>query len=235
MADASVRVAAWRTRLEHPCWTAEPNEGHRALVELERRGRLHALITQNVDGLHQRAGSSPERVVEIHGSMWEVVCMSCSARAPMEQALARVRGGEDDPGCRGCGGVLKSATVSFGQSLAPEVLAHAREAAQECDVFLAIGTSLAVYPAAYLPRHALAAGARLAILNAEPTPLDARADYVGRGSLGRLLPELIRVLDAPGDLCSDGSADQLADDVRSPGRAPAPELGAVGTQHGALG
>src|SRR4029077_6368959 len=131
---------AWQSRLESPAWTAEPNAGHRALVHLERRGKLHTLITQNVDGLHQKAGSDPARVVEVHGTTREVTCLSCGERAPMERALARVRAGEADPPCRSCGGILKSATISFGQGLVQEDIARADRAARTCDLMLAIGT-----------------------------------------------------------------------------------------------
>jgi NAD-dependent deacetylase len=190
MSDPEVRVLAWQARLEHPAWTAAPNAGHRALAELERKTGLDMLITQNIDGLHQLAGSSPDVVVEIHGTMREVVCMSCGDRAPMERALERVRRGEEDPACRACGGILKSATISFGQSLVPHDVARAQRAASACDVFLAIGTSLVVYPVAYLPQRALDAGARLAIFNAEPTPYDRRAHAVIRAPLGRSLAAL---------------------------------------------
>ncbi len=193
MSDPEVRVAAWQSRLEHPAWTAEPNAGHVALAELERKGRLHTLVTQNIDGLHQRAGSSPGIVVEIHGTVHEVVCMSCGERAPMQRALDRVRAGEADPPCRSCGGILKSATISFGQSLVPEDLARAQRAAQGCDAFLAVGTSLTVYPVAYLPELALAAGARLVILNGEPTPYDGQADAVFRDRTGDVLPRLVEL------------------------------------------
>ena len=107
VADPEVRRRAWQSRLDSPAWGAQPNAGHRALVALERRGKLDTLITQNIDGLHQAAGSSPERVVEVHGTMREVVCLACGERAPMERALARVRAGEEDPPCRTCGGILK--------------------------------------------------------------------------------------------------------------------------------
>lgn len=157
MADPEVRKVAWRTRLEHPAWRACPNAGHVALADLERKDKLHTLVTQNIDGLHQMAGSSPDILIEIHGTLREVVCMSCNERAPMG-ALDRVRAGEEDPACRSCGGVLKSATISFGQSLVQEVLERAMRAAEDSDVFLAIGTSLSVYPAAYLPNRTLAAG-----------------------------------------------------------------------------
>jgi NAD-dependent deacetylase len=191
MNDPEVRVASWQARLVHPAWTAQPNAAHRALADLERKGHLDTLVTQNIDGLHQRAGSSPERVIEIHGTMREVVCMACGERAPMERALDRVRAGEADPPCRSCGGILKSATISFGQNLVAEDLARAEKAARNCDLFLALGTTLTVYPVAALPAVALDAGARLVIVNAEPTPYDPRADAVFRGNLGDVVPTLV--------------------------------------------
>jgi NAD-dependent deacetylase len=191
MADPDVRKRAWQSRVESPAWHAEPNAGHRALVDLERRGNLDTLITQNIDGLHRKAGSSPERIIEIHGTMREVVCMACGERAAMERALARVRAGEDDPACRSCGGVLKSATISFGQGLVQEDLLRAQEAAERCDLMLAIGTTLAVYPIAGVVPVAKRAGARVVILNAEPTQMDQMADAVLRSSIGETLPRLI--------------------------------------------
>jgi len=191
MADPEVRRQAWRNRLESPTWRAEPNPGHHAIVEIERRGKLHALVTQNIDELHQRAGNDPAKVVEIHGTMRHVVCMSCGERAPMERALARVRAGEEDPPCRTCGGILKSATISFGQNLVAEDLERAHRAAESCDLLLAVGSSLTVYPAAGLVPVAQAAGARLVIVNAEPTPYDAGADAVLRGSISEVLPALV--------------------------------------------
>lgn len=191
MADPDVRRRAWLSRLEHPAWRAEPNEGHKALVELERRGCLDTIITQNVDGLHQRAGSSPERVVEVHGTIWDVVCMSCGERAAMERALARVRSGEEDPACRSCGGILKSATISFGQALVPADIIRAREAARRADLMLAIGTTLAVYPVAGVVPEAKEVGARVIIVNAESTAMDQLADAVLRGPIGTILPRLI--------------------------------------------
>jgi NAD-dependent deacetylase len=190
VADPEVRRRAWRSRLESPAWSAQPNLGHRALVALERRGKLDTLITQNIDGLHQAAGSSPERVVEVHGTMREVVCLACGQRAPMERALARVRAGEDDPPCRTCGGILKSATISFGQSLVPEDLRRAELAARRCDLMLAVGTKLSVWPVAGVVPVAKEAGARVVIVNAEPTEMDAMADAVLRGSIGDILPRL---------------------------------------------
>lgn len=192
MSDREVRVAAWQSRLEHPAWTAQPNTGHLALAELERKGRLHTLVTQNIDGLHQRAGSSPEVVVEIHGTVHDVVCMSCGERAPMQRALDRVRAGEEDPSCRTCGGILKSATISFGQSLDAAVLTRAQAVAQDCDLLLAAGSSLTVYPAAGLVAVAAEAGASVLVCNAEATPYDGVAAAVLRGPLGELLPTLVQ-------------------------------------------
>ena len=191
VADPAVRVRAWRNRRDHPAWTAEPNAAHVALVELERAGRLRALLTQNIDELHQRAGSSPELVLELHGTVWQAECLSCGDRQPMAAVIGRVDAGEDDPSCLRCGGIVKSATISFGQSLDPMVLQAAIRAAQECDVFLAVGTSLSVYPAAGLCDIAQARGARLVVVNAEPTPYDDQADAVLRDPIGAVLPALV--------------------------------------------
>ena len=191
VADPQLRVEAWQRRLAHDTWTAVPNAGHLALAELEQTGRVEAIVTQNIDGLHQRAGSSPQVVVEIHGTIWQVECLGCDRRTPMQATLDRVRAGEADPPCLACGGLLKSATVSFGQSLVPAVLHRAQQAAQSCDLFLAVGTSLTVQPAAGLCRVAQGSGARLVILNAEPTPYDDRADAVLRDPISTVLPQLV--------------------------------------------
>jgi NAD-dependent deacetylase len=197
MADPSVRQRSWRSRLESPTWQAEPNAGHRALVELERRGTLHTLVTQNVDGLHQAAGTGPDRIVEIHGTMREAVCLSCGARTPMDDILVRVGAGEDDPACTEatpsgtCGGILKSATISFGQDLVFEDLMRAEEAARTCDLLLAVGSTLSVYPAAGLVPIAHLAGAHVVIVNGEPTEYDSLADVVVRGSIGESLPAIV--------------------------------------------
>ena len=194
MADPELRVQAWQTRLNHPSRDAKPNAAHHALVDLERKGKLHALITQNIDGLHRAAGTSPDITIEIHGTMREVVCMSCGDRAPMERALDRVRAGEQDPPCKTCGGILKSATISFGQNLVPGDLDRAQRAAETCDLFIAVGTSLTVLPVAYLPQIAVSSGADVAILNAEPTPYDDLARWVLREPLSAGIPALVRAL-----------------------------------------
>ncbi|MBV9412035.1 MAG: Sir2 family NAD-dependent protein deacetylase [Acidimicrobiia bacterium] len=190
--DPEIRKRSWRDRLESPRWKAKPNAGHLALVDLERQGKLHTLVTQNVDGLHLLAGSGADKVVEIHGTMLEVECLSCGERAPMERALARVRGGEEDPPCRTCGGILKSATISFGQNLVAEDLMRAQLAAETCDLLLAVGSSLGVYPAAGMVPIAKESGAALIIVNAEPTPFDDMADAVLRGSISEILPALVK-------------------------------------------
>lgn len=194
VSDPELRRRAWKLRLEHPAWKARPNPAHLALADLEHRVRLDLLVTQNIDGLHHAAGNSPDRIIEIHGTLREYMCLSCGSRGPMEQALDRVRAGEDDPSCLRCGGILKSATVSFGQSLDPVDLARAAEAAATSDLFLAVGTSLTVFPAAGLPEIAASNGARVVVVNAEPTPLDGQAASVFRGSVSTILPALLSLL-----------------------------------------
>ena len=188
LADTRVRAAAWQSRLHSPTWAAQPNRGHRALVALERRGKLHALITQNIDELHRIAGNSPQRIIEVHGTMRRVMCWGCGARTPKQGVLQRVRDGEADPACLACGGILKSDTISFGQALVPEVIERAMAAASEADVLLAVGSTLQVYPAAGVVPLARDAGARIVIVNDQPTPLDDLADTVIRTPIGEALP-----------------------------------------------
>lgn len=190
LADPDVRRAAWQARLEHSAWTAQPNRGHHALVALERRGKLYALITQNIDELHQRAGNSPERVIEVHGTVRRAMCWGCGWRGPMLDVLQRVRAGEADPPCRLCGGILKSDTISFGQALVPQVIDRAMQAAAEADLMLAVGTTLQVYPVAGSVEVAHQAGARVLIMNDQPTPLDDLAALLLRGPIGELLPAI---------------------------------------------
>jgi len=191
LADPDVRERAWRERRDNGGWDAQPTAGHRALVDLERSGRLRALLTQNIDGLHQKAGSggiSP--VVELHGTMHEVECLSCGDRTPTPEVLRRVDAGEPDPPCLLCGGILKTATISFGQDLRWDVLAAAESAARDADLLLAVGTSLTVHPAAGLAGIPLETGARLVVVNAEPTPYDVVAHAVLREPIGEVLPAL---------------------------------------------
>jgi len=189
--DPEVRVAAWENRLNTPAWTAEPNPGHGAIVELERRGQLHGLVTQNIDGLHQKAGNDPGRVIEVHGTVWFTRCWDCEDRRPMAESLDRVRAGEADPPCLVCGGILKSDTISFGQALVPEVIDRALTVSEECDVMLAVGSTLSVFPAANCVPRAKAAGAQVIIVNGDETAMDRYADWLLMGRIGEILPSLV--------------------------------------------
>ena len=191
VSDAEVRARSWQWRLQTAGERFDPNPGHHALVELERRGNLELLITQNVDGLHLAAGTSREKLVEIHGTTRDVVCLSCDERAPMERALDRVRSGEADPPCRSCGGILKSATISFGQGLVAEDLARADAAARRADLVMAVGTTLGVYPIANVVPLGKAHGATVVIVNGGPTEMDDLADVRLEGSISELLPALV--------------------------------------------
>jgi NAD-dependent deacetylase len=200
LADGDIRQQVWQTRLHSPAWTAVPNPGHLALVALERQGRLAAIVTQNIDGMHQRAGSDPASVIEIHGTMREVTCWSCGLRSPMAPVLERVRNGEADPHCTAtasdndavCGGILKSATISFGQALDPAVLDRATAAVQRADLLLVIGSTLTVHPAAGLVPLAARCGAPIVIVNAAPTPYDDLAVAVVRTPISEALPTMLR-------------------------------------------
>jgi NAD-dependent deacetylase len=198
VADPQLRVRSWPARRDNPAWTAEPNPGHRALVDLERAGRSVRILTQNIDRLHQRAGSSERKVLELHGNMFGVVCVSCDARATMRETLDRVAAGEPDPPCAECGGILKSTTIMFGQPLDEQVIGEAATYAQNCAIFLAVGTSLTVHPVAGLCEIAVGAGADLVIVNAEPTPYDGLATEVIRDPISEALPRIVSQLTAAG-------------------------------------
>lgn len=192
--DPEVRRRSWRSRGEHPAWRAEPNAAHKALAQLARSTIDTQIVTQNIDGLHQKAGVPADRVIELHGTMFSVVCVSCGDRSPMAGALARVEAGEEDPDCRRCGGILKSATVMFGQQLDSGVFFRAEQAARRCDLFLAIGSTLTVEPAASLCGVAAGAGAALVIVNADATPYDGLAGEVIREPIGTAIPRIARQL-----------------------------------------
>lgn len=205
LADPGIRREAWRIRREHATWSARPSRGHYALVELETTGKLRGIITQNIDGLHQLAGSSEELVVELQGSLYEVECLSCGARSAMSDTLERVAAGEEDPACLRCGGILKAGTSSLGQPVAAQVLEGARRATAECDVLLAIGTTLAARAVVELTDIALRAGAKLIILSSEPTRYDAAAVERVDAPIDVFLPELIH--EAIGSLADRTSTD----------------------------
>ncbi|MER7840081.1 Sir2 family NAD-dependent protein deacetylase [Streptomyces sp. NPDC096040] len=196
MGDPEIRRRSWQVRRKNRTLKAEPNAAHRAVAELDRSGIPVRVITQNVDGLHQLAGMPARKVLELHGSARSVVCTKCHARGPMVDAIARVEAGEEDPLCLECGGILKSATVMFGERLDPVVLGEALAISKACTVFIAVGSSLQVQPAAGLAGVAADHGARLVIVNAEPTPYDDRADEVLREPIGTALPKLLAELRA---------------------------------------
>ncbi len=191
LADAELRRRAWLSRLDTPVWTAEPNIGHEAIVALERARKLHAVVTQNVDGLHQDAGHDPDKVIEVHGTVRYSRCWDCTDRRPMRETLDRVRAGESDPPCRVCGGILKSDTISFGQSLVPEVIDRALRVSEECDLMLAVGSTLSVYPVANCVPIAKRSGAPVVIVNGQPTEMDRHADHLLIGQIADILPALV--------------------------------------------
>lgn len=194
LADPELRVRAWQHRMDNPALTAQPNAGHRALVELERTGRLQLLVTQNIDGLHHAAGSDPDRIVEMHGTIRTARCVSCGWTAPMADVFERVRAGELDPPCPECAGIVKSDTVFFGEALRPEHVDRAFDAARHCDVLLAVGTTLTVTPVARMAPLAVNSGAELVIVNGGETDYDHAATAVLRGSISELLPRLVAPL-----------------------------------------
>jgi NAD-dependent deacetylase len=189
LADPEVRREIWRNRLDSPVDSARPNAGHLAVVELERAGRVRVVVTQNIDGLHQEAGSTD--VIELHGTTRRAGCLGCGLRLPMEVVLDRVREGDEDPHCEHCGGLLKSATISFGQALIEADVDRAMAVAERCDLCLAVGSTLSVWPAAGVPLAAARRGARLVIVNDGETDLDEAASARIRGRSGEVLPSLV--------------------------------------------
>jgi NAD-dependent deacetylase len=192
VSDPQTRQRAWQRYVDGGVWTErEPNDGHRALVRLEERGKLDTLITQNVDGLHARAGTSEDKLVEIHGTMAKAMCLACGRRWPIGEVLERVRAGDLDPRCLVCGGILKTATISFGQNLVVEDLERSEQAATTCDLMVAVGTSLAVTPIAYVVPIAARHGAPVIIVNAEPTQYDDLASVFVSAGISEALPRIV--------------------------------------------
>ena len=197
MTDVEVRRAGWQRRANMSWGTVQPNAAHYAVADFALRETLDVVVTQNIDGLHQKAGLSGERLIEIHGTVHESLCMGCGERGPIELIIHRVEAGDSDPRCEStagvnhCGGILKAATISFGQSLVIEELERAERAARTCDVFIAAGSTLGVYPIAAIVPVAKRAGAKIIIANGSPTEMDALADIVVSGDLTDTLPAIL--------------------------------------------
>ena len=193
-ASEEARAGFWRLALE--LWPtvrdAQPNAGHHAFVELHRQGRLDVVITQNIDGLHQRSGLPADKVLELHGAATEAVCLTCGDRTEADEAYRRVKEGEQAPRCHRCGEPLKPDVILFGEDLPPGVMERAEVAARQCDLLLAVGSSLEVQPAAKLPCVARDAGAHLVVVNRDDGPLDDVADAVLHDEIGAALPALVR-------------------------------------------
>lgn len=195
--NQEARQRYWQSRrgLSHQVLSAQPNAAHKALAALERKGRLFGIITQNFDGLHQDAGNDPANIIELHGTSRLAACTLCGTRSSMSDLQSRIDQGEIDPCCPACGGFLKSATILFGQKVPDHDLQRAKALAEACDLFLVIGSSLKVIPAATLPRIALRRNVPLIIINTQPTSLDRAADIVIHEQAGSVLPALLSLLD----------------------------------------
>lgn len=191
---AETRILSWEMRKQSGVLDAKPNVAHRALVDLWVAGLLSAVVTQNIDGLHQAAGLPAEAVVELHGNVQQVECLECDANWPTETVIARVDAGEADPHCPECGGIIKVSVISFGQAMPVLEMQRASELATACDAMVAIGSTLSVYPAAYVPLEAKQTGARYVIVNQGATEQDHLADVVVEGSAGEVLPAIVEAL-----------------------------------------
>jgi NAD-dependent deacetylase len=199
MNNPETRRAYWeRRKTSYPeLRDKQPNAGHLALVEMEWQGYLLGVITQNIDGLHQKAGNTADHVIELHGTAHRIRCMNCGRSWDAEVIQERLYAGEVEPNCEVCGGMLRAATILFGEQLPPEAWERALALAQQCDLMLVIGTSLVVSPAAKLPEVARQAGAKVAIINRMPTPLDNIADLVVAGEAGQTLEAVVSSLELP--------------------------------------
>ncbi len=191
ISDESVRKKHWRL-LKSLAPAAEPNAAHYAITELYRLGKLDCVITQNVDNLHQKAGLPGDKVFELHGNMQSLLCLDCGRRYPFDRVKARLDEGEEIPDCELCHGILKPAAVFFGEPLPQRVLEEATRRSRNCDLFIVIGSTLVIYPAAYLPDYAVAASAKLVIINLSATPLDGQAEVLLRAKAGEAMPRVLK-------------------------------------------
>jgi len=189
--DEEARRASWRMRLDQRLTDAQPTAGHRALVDLEHQGRLVRVVTQNIDGLHQKAGTSPDLITEVHGSMSGIVCLKCGAPADPAEVLARVRAGDDDPRCEACGGILKTTVVLFGEMLPDGAMDEAQQAVADADLFLAVGTTLAVSPVNDMAWIARDRGIPIVVVNMGETEADSFADAKVEAPISEVLGGLL--------------------------------------------
>ena len=192
LSGPAARKTIWKMSAESGLLTeAEPNPAHYAIAELYQLSKLDCVITQNIDNLHQKAGVPEDKVFELHGNMRWVVCLSCRRRFPMPEVLQKIKEGIEVPDCPDCQGILKPGAVLFGEALPEETLWEATRRSQNCDLFIVIGSTLVIYPAAYMPTYAREAGARLAIVNLTPTPLDHYATVVIQGGAGEIMSRVM--------------------------------------------
>jgi NAD-dependent deacetylase len=192
LSSPAARKTIWKMSVESGLLTeAEPNPAHYAIAELYQLSKLDCVITQNIDNLHQKAGVPEDKVFELHGNMRWVVCLSCRRRFPMPEVLQKIKEGIEVPDCPDCQGILKPGAVFFGEALPQETLREATRRSRNCDLFIVIGSTLVIYPAAYMPTYAREAGARLAIVNLTPTPLDHHAAVVIQGEAGKIMPRVM--------------------------------------------
>jgi NAD-dependent deacetylase len=192
LSSPAARKTVWKMSAQSGLLTeAEPNPAHYAIAELHQLGKLDCVITQNIDNLHQKAGVPEDKVFELHGNTRWAVCLSCRRRFPMPEVLQKIKEGIEVLDCPDCQGILKPDAVLFGEALPQETLREATRRSQNCDLFIVIGSTLVIYPAAYMPTYARGAGARLAIVNLTPTPLDHYATVVIQGEAGEIMPRVM--------------------------------------------
>jgi NAD-dependent deacetylase len=191
VSDKEARKRNWALRKELVSANYQPNPAHHAIADLEKLGKLSCVITQNIDGLHHAAGNSEEKIIELHGTIKYAKCLECDDRLPMIDVLNRIDEGEEDPHCKKCGGLLKAATISFGEAMPVEEMRRAEICSRECDLFIVIGSSLLVYPAASMPIIAKQAGAKLVIINYTPTDMDTHADIVIHDKAGTVMEAIL--------------------------------------------
>jgi len=192
LSGPAARKTIWKMSAESGLLTeAEPNPAHYAIAELYQLGKLDCVITQNIDNLHQKAGVPEDKVFELHGNMRWAICLSCRGRFPMSEVLQKIKEGIEVPDCPDCQGILKPGAVFFGEALPQETLQEATRRSQNCDLFIVIGSTLVIYPAAYMPTYAREAGARLAIVNLTPTPLDHYATVAIQGGAGEIMSRVM--------------------------------------------